>query len=64
MPKKNGIDAAKEILGKNPKQRIIFASAYDIDSLLNVSEKIKKSVEILSKPFSLSTLISKIQKNN
>ena len=61
MPKKSGVQVAEEILNKSPNQRIIFASAYDIGSLLNASEKIKKSVEILKKPFSLNILLSKIQ---
>lgn len=61
MPKKSGTDAAKEILEKCPKQRIIFASAYDISSILNAPGFLKESVEILQKPFSLNTMISKIQ---
>ena len=61
MPKKSGVQVAEEILDKSPNQRIIFASAYDLGSLLNASEKIKKSVEILRKPFSLNILLSKIQ---
>jgi two-component system, cell cycle response regulator CpdR len=61
MPKKSGAEAAQEILEKRPNQRIIFASAYDIGSLLNAQEFIKKSVEILQKPFSLNSLVAKIQ---
>lgn len=61
MPKKSGIEVAQEILDKSPNQKIIFASAYDLGSLLNASEKIKKSVEILRKPFSLNILLSRIQ---
>ena len=61
MPKKSGSEAAKEILEKCPKQRIIFASAYNISSILNAPGVLTKSVEILQKPFSLTTMISKIQ---
>ena len=61
MPAKNGAEVAKSILDKNPKQRIIFASAYDIDSLLKAPGAIKDSVEVLQKPFSLSTLLSKVE---
>ncbi len=61
MPKKSGAEAAKEILEKCPKQRIIFASAYNISSILNAPGVLTKSVEILQKPFSLNTMISKIQ---
>ena len=60
MPKKSGAEAAKEILERCPKQRIIFASAYDISSILNAPGVLRESVEILQKPFSLNTMISKI----
>jgi two-component system, cell cycle response regulator CpdR len=61
MPKKSGAEAAKEILERCPKQRIIFASAYNISSILNAPGILTESVEILQKPFSLNTMISKIQ---
>ncbi|CAE6501297.1 MAG: response regulator [Candidatus Nitrosotenuis sp.] len=61
MPKKSGVEVAKEILDKRPNQRIIFASAYDINSLLKTPGTIPESVEVLEKPFSLNTMISKIQ---
>jgi len=61
MPKKSGAEAAREILERCPKQRIIFASAYNISSILNVPGVLKESVEILQKPFSLNTMIAKIQ---
>jgi two-component system, cell cycle response regulator CpdR len=61
MPKKTGAEAAKEILERCPKQRIIFASAYNISSILNAPGVLTGSVEILQKPFSLNTMISKIQ---
>lgn len=61
MPKKSGAEAAKEILDKRPSQRIIFASAYDIGSLLNVPNLIEEAVEILQKPFSLHTMMARIQ---
>ena len=60
MPKKSGIEATKEILDKCPKQRIIFASAYNISSILNAPSVLKEAVEILQKPFSLNTMIAKI----
>jgi CheY-like chemotaxis protein len=61
MPKKSGVLAAQEILEKRPQQRIIFASAYDLASIANVSDTIKESVEILQKPFTLNSLLAKIQ---
>lgn len=61
MPKKSGVEVAKEILDKRPNQRIIFASAYDINSLIKAPGEIPKTIEILEKPFSLNTMISKVQ---
>ncbi|HET8719380.1 MAG TPA: response regulator [Candidatus Nitrosotenuis sp.] len=61
MPKKSGVEVAKEILEKRPNQRIIFASAYDINSLLKSPGKMPDSIEVLEKPFSLGTMMSKIQ---
>jgi CheY-like chemotaxis protein len=61
MPKKSGVEVAKEILDKRPNQRIIFASAYDINSLLKAPGKMPESIEILEKPFSLNTMINRIQ---
>lgn len=61
MPKKSGVEVAKEILDKRPNQRIIFASAYDINSLIKAPGNLPSSIEVLEKPFSLNTMISKIQ---
>ena len=61
MPKKNGAEAVREILEICPNQRIIFASAYNINSILSAPGVLKDSVEILQKPFSLNTMIAKIQ---
>lgn len=61
MPKKSGALAAKEILEKCPKQRIIFASAYNIGAIINASGILTESVEILQKPFSLNTMLSQIK---
>ena len=61
MPKKSGAEAVREILERCPNQRIIFASAYNINSILSSPGVLKDSVEILQKPFSLKTMISKIK---
>ena len=61
MPKKNGAEAVREILERCPNQRIIFASAYNINSILSAHGVLKDSVEVLQKPFSLNTMIVKIQ---
>lgn len=61
MPKKSGAEAVREILERCPNQRIIFASAYNINSILSAHGVLKDSVEVLQKPFSLNTMIVKIQ---
>jgi len=61
MPKKSGAEAVREILERCPNQRIIFASAYNINSILSAHRVLKDSVEVLQKPFSLNTMIVKIQ---
>jgi len=61
MPKKSGAEAVKEILERCPNQRIIFASAYNINSILSAPGILKDSVEVLQKPFSLNTMIAKLQ---
>ena len=61
MPKKSGAEAVREILERCPNQRIIFASAYNINSILSAPEILNKSVEVLQKPFSLNSMIVKIQ---
>ena len=61
MPKKSGAEAAKEILERCPKQRIVFASAYNINSILSAPGILLDSVEVLQKPFSLNTMIAKIK---
>lgn len=63
MPKKNGAEVAKMILEKTPQQRIIFASAYDIDALLKVPKNLKQSLEVLQKPFSLTSMLAKLERN-
>ena len=61
MPKKSGAEAVKEILERCPNQRIIFASAYNINSILNAPGILDGAVEVLQKPFSLNSMIAKIQ---
>jgi two-component system cell cycle response regulator CpdR len=61
MPKKSGAEAVKEILDRCPNQRIIFASAYNINSILSAPGMLNGAVEVLQKPFSLNTMIAKIQ---
>lgn len=62
MPKKSGTDVAKQILNKNPAQKIIFASAYALTGSEN-TKGIEDKVEYLQKPFSLNSFVQKVQGN-
>ena len=61
MPKKDGIEAAKEILEMNSKQRIIFASAYVKDTLEDAVKELKRVVELIQKPFEANTLVDTVE---
>ena len=56
LPKKNGVQVAKDMLNSNPKQRIIFASAYVEETLRESIKELGHIVELLQKPFTLKTL--------
>ena len=63
IPKINAIEVGKEILAVNPRQRIIFASAFllPLDSLIDPIQGKKQDVEILQKPFTQQTLVDKVE---
>jgi len=61
MPKKMGLELAKEILEINPEQRIIFASAYVTETLEESVKHLRKVVELIQKPFETNTLIEAIE---
>ena len=51
MPKINGMEVAEEILAVNIHQRIIFASAYVKETLIDAIKRLKQVVELIQKPF-------------
>jgi DNA-binding response OmpR family regulator len=61
MPKKNGLDVAKEIISIVPKQRIIFASGFVENTLQDSIKTLKKIVELMQKPFALQALVDTIE---
>jgi len=61
MPKKDGMEVAKEILAVNPHQRIIFASAYIRNTLVDSVKQLKQVVELIQKPFELDVLVGTIE---
>ena len=61
MPKKDGLEVAKEILELDPRQRIIFASAYIKETLEDSVKELKLVVELMQKPFEADTLADTIE---
>jgi DNA-binding response OmpR family regulator len=58
---KNGLYVAKEVLGINKNQRIIFASAWPQKIFNEYMESLKCFIEILQKPFEKDLFIKMIQ---
>ena len=56
MPIMSGLETARMILKINPKQRIIFASAYIEKTLLESLKNLNKAIEVIQKPFSIEQL--------
>ena len=56
MPVLNGLQTAIEILKINPNQRIIFASGYIENIVLDSLTEINKAIEVIKKPFSIEAL--------
>jgi CheY-like chemotaxis protein len=61
MPKKDGLEAAKEILALNPSQRIIFASAYVKETLRESVKELRQVVELMQKPFLPEALVDVLE---
>ena len=59
MPIMNGVEATKEILKMNPRQKVIFVSA---DVLVEKEAREAGAVEFLPKPFRMDDLIEKMEK--
>ena len=58
MPRKDGMQVAKEILDLVPQQRIIFVSAYVADTLQEAVKTLNRVVELVQKPYDIDDLIS------
>lgn len=61
MPRRDGLNLAKQIRSTNPNQRILFASAYLKEALIE-SLKELHGVEFLEKPFDLDDLIEVVER--
>lgn len=61
MPKKSGARVAKEILAKNPQQKILFITGYQKWALEDESDDLIDRIILLEKPFTLSQLERKVE---
>lgn len=59
MPIMNGVEATKEIMRLNPRQKVIFVSA---DVLVEKEARDAGAVDFLPKPFRMDDLIEKMEK--
>ncbi len=62
-PKKDRMDVSKEILAVNPYQRIILASAYIMEFLVDTVKQLKQVVELMQKPFEHTALVDTTTKS-
>lgn len=61
MPKVDGLAAAKEILKMRPDQRIIFASAFVKETLMDSVKDLGQVVELIQKPFEPKALVDLVE---
>ncbi len=61
MPKKDGLEVATEILRICPAQRLMFASAYTAQTLIEAVRRLHKVVELLQKPFDLEYFVDAVE---
>ena len=60
MPKKTGLDVAKEILNMRSDQKILFISSFGQELESKVAE-LGRNIDVLEKPFNSSNLINKVE---
>lgn len=60
LPKRNGIDVAKEICVIRPNQRILFLSS-NIDKLANSILYMKNNIEAMGKPSTNDEIVAKVE---
>jgi CheY-like chemotaxis protein len=61
MPFVDGLEVAKEIIRLNPHQRIIFASAYVKETLMDMVKELSQVTELIQKPFEPDVLVDLIE---
>ncbi|MFQ5969571.1 MAG: response regulator [Nitrososphaerales archaeon] len=60
MPGMNGMEAARQILETNPRQMLIFASAYVKELLAEADPELRQIAGVLEKPFSMKRFLEAI----
>jgi two-component system cell cycle response regulator CpdR len=62
IPRKNGLQVAKEIVDMKPRQRIVFITAFS-DKFLEQLRVLKthSKFELLEKPFDLATMVRQVE---
>jgi CheY-like chemotaxis protein len=61
MPRKDGLEVAKEILRMHPEQRIIIASGFVDETVEQSIMHLRRVTEVMRKPFSLDALINTVE---
>ena len=61
MPVVDGLEVAKEIIRLNPQQRIIFASAYVKETLMDSVRELNQVTELIQKPFEPDVLVDVVE---
>jgi CheY-like chemotaxis protein len=61
LPIVNGLQVAKKILSANPKERIVFASGYVVDTLTKSVSELGRIVELVQKPFEMDGFIDLLE---
>ena len=61
IPKKDGLETAKEIFELVPDQWIIFVSADTETIRVDSTKKLKHAIEMLQKPFSMDAFVDKVE---
>lgn len=61
MPLVDGLQVAKEILKNNAAQRIVFASAYVKETLMDSVKELNQVMELIQKPFEPDVLVDLVE---
>ena len=61
LPALDGLKVARQILFANPKQRIIFLSAYAAEAVAEALEDLGELIQILPKPFESAALVELVE---